>query len=119
MAFIKHDHMHILVFKALLLSMGSKKTTTVGEMVNLLAVDAQKIQDMVIYSNCFLDIPLHVIFGMFCIWLEVGWACLAGIGVLAILLPLNIFVIAHQCQKLQVRSCFVHCTLFLHIPWPV
>ena len=77
-------------------------------MVNLLAVDAQKIQDMVIYTNTFLDIPLHVILGLLCIWLEVGWACLAGIGVMAVLLPLNVFVIANQSRKLQVRSHLGH-----------
>ena len=47
--------------QALQLSAGAKRDTTVGEMVNLLSVDGQKVQDGFSWIQAIIDIPVTVV----------------------------------------------------------
>ena len=96
----------VFTFQALKLSGSAKKTTTVGEIVNLMSVDAQKVQDAFSFGNLVFEVPIEVVFCMYFLWQIVGAASLAGLIVIIILLPINAIYLANQVRKLQVGTTF-------------
>ena len=96
------------IFQALKLSGSAKRATTVGEIVNLMSVDAQKVQDIFSYSNLLWEAPIEIALAMYFLWQVVGVASLAGLAVIIILLPINAIYLANQIRKLQVcYTCFL------------
>ena len=96
--------MHIFfVHKALVLSSSARNQTTVGQIVNLMAVDAQRLQDIPIYiSNILFAPPLVIICGLL-MWQTLGVASLLGIAVLVLIFtPLNGVYVSNKIKKLQV-----------------
>ena len=90
--------------KALSIGGGSKRSTTVGEMVNFLSVDAQKIQDLFTFSHLILDVPIQLTATCALMWMTIGWSTSAGLALLLIIVPLNGFIFGNQVRKLQVRA---------------
>ena len=60
-----------LYFQALRLSNASRRTTTVGEIVNLMSVDAQKIHDIFANIHEFWASPISVAVALYMMW-QVG-----------------------------------------------
>eukprot|EP00026_Physarum_polycephalum_P000785 Phypoly_transcript_00786.p1 GENE.Phypoly_transcript_00786~~Phypoly_transcript_00786.p1 ORF type:complete len:1319 (+),score=220.66 Phypoly_transcript_00786:74-4030(+) len=85
--------------KALKLTNASRQTKTVGEIVNLMSVDARKINDIVPYLHLFWSSPLQIIIG-FCLlaWQMGIGPTFAGIIVLALTIPLNALVTRYQAK---------------------
>ena len=75
--------------KSLVISSSSKKESTVGEIVNLMAVDAQRVGDIVWYLHLawssFITIGISVYF----MYKELGYAAFVGVSILIITIPLN------------------------------
>lgn len=74
----------------------AKKETTLGQIVSLMSVDCQHLQDMFTYLSTVMSVPVQVAIGMYLLWGTLGISCLAGLGVLLLLIPLNSFVAARQ-----------------------
>uniref|UniRef100_A0A6M2DRX2 ABC-type glutathione-S-conjugate transporter n=1 Tax=Xenopsylla cheopis TaxID=163159 RepID=A0A6M2DRX2_XENCH len=89
--------------KALRMSNSAKKESTVGEIVNLMAVDAQRFIDLVAYINMLWSAPLQIILCMYFLWEILGPSVLAGLAVMIILIPVN-GVIANKVKTLQIRQ---------------
>lgn len=89
--------------KSLKLSNSARKTSTVGEIVNLMSVDAQKFQDLMTYINTIWSGPFQIIVALSFLWLTLGPAILTGVGVLALLVPYNIYL-SNALKKLQVKQ---------------
>lgn len=64
--------------KALVLSNSARKKSTVGEIVNLMAVDAQRFMDLTVYINMIWSTPLLVTLAMYFLWDLLGPSVLAG-----------------------------------------
>ncbi|XP_023560454.1 multidrug resistance-associated protein 6 isoform X2 [Octodon degus] len=78
--------------KVLVLSPGARKSTAVGDVVNLLSVDVQRLSDSVLYLNG-LWLPLFWICVCFTyLWQLLGPSALTAIIVFLGLLPLNFFI---------------------------
>ena len=73
-----------------------KKDTTLGEIVSLMSVDCQRIQDMFTYLWSIISVPVQLAIGIYLLWNIVGVSCLAGLGVLLLMVPLNSIVAAKQ-----------------------
>ena len=86
--------------KSLRLSLGSKQGDTVGQMVNLMAVDARRLNDLFPYLHNIWSSPLQIIISMTMLWLQIGPAVLAGLTVLLIVMPLNAYMARIQ-QRMQ------------------
>ena len=95
-------NIHVEYLQALRLSGAAKKTTTVGEIVNLMAVDAQKLQDACTWTNLLWEVPLCLIGCFVLMYYTIGWAALAGLAVILIVVPINGIILANQVRKLQV-----------------
>ena len=85
------------------LSSDAKRQTTVGQIVNLMSVDAQKIQDAFQFWHLIWSVPLLVGFSMYFLWQTIGVSCLSGLAVLIILVPVNGLFLANRVRNLQVR----------------
>lgn len=68
--------------KALCLSNAAKKDTDTGEIVNLMAVDAQCFMDLLVYVNSVWSAPLQIILALYFLWGNLGPSVLAGILIL-------------------------------------
>ncbi|XP_077172136.1 multidrug resistance-associated protein 1-like isoform X2 [Paroedura picta] len=88
--------------KALVITNSARKTSTVGEIVNLMSVDAQRFMDLATYINMIWSAPLQVIMALYLLWLNLGPSVLAGVAVMLLLVPVNA-VIAMKTKTYQVE----------------
>lgn len=89
--------------KALKISNSARKESTVGEIVNLMSVDAQKFVELTAYLNMIWSAPLQICLSLYFLWYELGPSVLAGLTVMIILIPVN-GVIANKVKTLQIKQ---------------
>ncbi|XP_064640179.1 multidrug resistance-associated protein 1-like [Lineus longissimus] len=89
--------------KSLRLSSASRKESTVGEIVNLMSVDAQRFMELTTYLNIIWSGPLQISVALYFLWQILGPSVLVGLAVTVLLIPVN-GVIAHFSKKLQVTQ---------------
>lgn len=78
--------------KSLTISSYARRGTTHGEVVNLMAVDAQLFYDLVPYLHTIWSGPLVLIIFMFFLYDIVGVSAFAGLAALVLLVPINGFI---------------------------
>ncbi|NXI44533.1 MRP1 protein, partial [Galbula dea] len=86
--------------KILVMSNASRKAATVGEIVNLVSVDVQKLMDLIIYFNGTWLAPIRILICFIFLWQLFGPSALTSIAVFFFLLPLN-FVITKKRSQFQ------------------
>ncbi|KAK3818860.1 MAG: ATP-binding cassette transporter 1 [Benniella sp.] len=79
----------IVYQKALRLSNSARQQSTVGEIVNHMSVDAQRIQDLVNYLHLIWSSIYQMSVIVYLLYWTVGWAAFAGVGVMILMMPLN------------------------------
>nr|XP_046475194.1 multidrug resistance-associated protein 1 isoform X8 [Neodiprion pinetum] len=89
--------------KALRMSNAARKESTVGEIVNLMSVDAQRFMDLTAYINMIWSAPLQIVLALYFLWDTLGASVLAGLAVMIILIPVNA-LIANKVKTLQIRQ---------------
>ncbi|XP_028669919.1 multidrug resistance-associated protein 1 isoform X2 [Erpetoichthys calabaricus] len=89
--------------KAMIITNAARRTSTVGEIVNLMSVDAQRFMDLVTYVNMIWSAPLQVILALYFLWQNLGPSVLAGLAVMILLVPVNA-VIAMKSKTYQVAQ---------------
>ena len=85
----------------------SRRLSTAGEMVNLMALDAQKVMQLVQSFNQIWSAPFQMCVAIYFLYVTMGVATLAGVGVLLLLVPLNL-LLARLVRNIQVNH-FKHC----------
>ena len=75
-------------------------STQVGETTNLMAIDSQKFLDLILYFNMIWSCPLQIVLCMYFLWQILGPSCLAGFGVMVLMVPLN-GTVAGKMKKYQ------------------
>ncbi|XP_014896740.1 multidrug resistance-associated protein 1 [Poecilia latipinna] len=96
-------HLVDLLFQALVISNAARRTSTVGEIVNLMSVDAQRFMDLVTYINMVWSAPLQVVLALYFLWQNLGPSVLAGVAVMVLMVPINA-VIAMKTKTYQVAQ---------------
>ena len=86
--------------KSFKLTAGSRKERSIGESVNLIQIDSQRLQDVVQNINLLWSSPLTIILSLYSLWGILGPACMAGLAVMLLLLPINA-VIGTKMRKYQ------------------
>ncbi|KAM8845061.1 multidrug resistance-associated protein 1 [Spinachia spinachia] len=89
--------------KALVISSEARRTSTVGEIVNLMSVDAQRFMDLITYINMIWSAPLQVVLALYFLWQNLGPSVLAGVAVMVLMVPINA-VIAMKTKTYQVAQ---------------
>ncbi|XP_055548416.1 multidrug resistance-associated protein 1-like [Wyeomyia smithii] len=89
--------------KALRISSSAKKDTTVGEIVNLMAVDAQRFFELTSYLHILWSGPLIIALCLYLLYEILGVAVFAGLAVMILMTPIS-GVMATQLRDLQVEQ---------------
>lgn len=87
--------------QALRMSSKARQNCTVGEIVNLMSVDAQRLMDVVTYLYAIYTTPIQITLALILLYKYLGPSVFAGFGIMVLLIPLN-FVVAGQGQRYQV-----------------
>ncbi|XP_055746362.1 ATP-binding cassette sub-family C member 3 isoform X2 [Salvelinus fontinalis] len=94
--------------KSLIITNAAKRTTTVGEIVNLMSVDAQRFMDLTTFLNMLWSAPLQIILALYFLWQNLGPSVLAGVAVMILLIPLNAAIAvktrAYQVEQMQYKD---------------
>lgn len=82
--------------KAMNLSNSVRNESTVGEIVNLIAVDAQRFMELTPIIDMLWSAPLQICLALYFLWNILGPSVLAGLAVILFVMPLNAFVARKQ-----------------------
>ncbi|KAJ6647722.1 Multidrug resistance-associated protein 1 [Pseudolycoriella hygida] len=75
--------------KALVVSNAARKETTVGEITNLMSIDADRFTDLLLYINLAWSAPLQIAIAMYFLWSKLGPSVLAGFAVMLLSMPIT------------------------------
>lgn len=80
---------------------GSDAQVTTGAIINLMAVDAFKVSEICAYLHfLWANTPVQVVVAVYLLYRILGYSSIAGIGMMIILLPINMYV-AKQFSRIQ------------------
>ncbi|GMS97817.1 hypothetical protein PENTCL1PPCAC_19992 [Pristionchus entomophagus] len=77
--------------KALRLSASARNSRTVGAIVNLMAIDIEKICQVMPITQHYWSSPLQLTIAMGLLWWTIGPSAIAGIAVMLLMVPVNYF----------------------------
>lgn len=86
--------------KSIRLSNEGRATKSTGDIVNYMAVDTQRLQDLAQYGQQLWSAPFQIVLCMISLYQLLGVACFAGVAVMIIMIPIN-GVIARLMKTLQ------------------
>ncbi|KAL2282719.1 hypothetical protein FJTKL_10350 [Diaporthe vaccinii] len=86
--------------KALKLSNEGRAAKSTGDIVNYMAVDAQRLQDLAQFAQQVWSAPFQITICMISLYQLVGWSMMAGVGVMLAMVPLN-GIVARFMKTLQ------------------
>lgn len=92
--------------KSLKLSNEGRASKSTGDIVNYMAVDAQRLQDLTQFAQQVWSAPFQITICMISLYQLVGWSMLAGIAVMVIMIPINGYIarIMKNLQKKQMKN---------------
>ncbi|PHH83725.1 hypothetical protein CDD82_3799 [Ophiocordyceps australis] len=92
--------------KSLRLSSEGRASKSTGDIVNYMAVDAQRLQDLTQFAQQVWSAPFQIIICMVSLYNLVGWSMMAGIVVMIIMMPVQGFVakMMKNLQKEQMKN---------------
>lgn len=88
--------------KALVLSGSSRQQSTSGEIVNLMAVDSQRFQELSLYVNLIWSAPVQILLAIVLLYRELGWSIFAGVICMCLFLPANAYL-ANRIKLTQIK----------------
>jgi ATP-binding cassette subfamily C (CFTR/MRP) protein 1 len=89
--------------KAMKLSNEGKASKSTGDVVNYMAVDAQRLQDLMQFLQQTWSAPFQITLCMTFLYQFVGPSMFAGVGIMIIMIPIN-GVISRVFKKLQTKQ---------------
>ena len=89
--------------KTLDLGPASRRDRTVGQTVNLMTIDSQRIQEAVTSINTIWTSPMVISLSLYFLWGYLGPSALTGIAVMVLLVPINA-VISNRMKKYQASN---------------
>jgi ABC-type multidrug transport system fused ATPase/permease subunit len=89
--------------KAMRLSNEGRATKSTGDIVNHMAVDTQRLQDLAQYGQQLWSAPFQITLCMISLYNLLGLSMFAGVGVMILMIPINGFV-AKMMKTLQKRQ---------------
>ena len=107
--------------QAMRLSCIARHGHSVGEMVNLLSVDSEKVKEMFVWLDAVWYPVFAVVLCIGFLWQVVGVAALSGLALLSILILVNVVFLGSKIAQYQVHFLVTHLQicLFTVAPWRV
>ncbi|XP_054155853.1 multidrug resistance-associated protein 1-like [Oppia nitens] len=78
--------------KSLVLSNSAKRRTPTGEIVNIMAIDCQRISDQGVNLITILSNPIQLIIAIYLLYLQLGVATFAGLSYMLVSLIINVSI---------------------------
>ena len=82
------------------MSTSARKQATIGEMTNLIAVNAQTVGDLTTYLNVLWSSPFQITIAIYMLVQYLGVAALLGVATMIIFIPINL-ILVNRVKKLQ------------------
>ena len=99
----------MIVRKSLRLSPRARTEFTSGQLINLMAVDTQKMQGCLYNIAALICIPYQVILAFYLLYNELGIAMLAGLAVILLIIPFTVvcgkFSKRYEKEQLRNKDC--------------
>ena len=86
--------------KALVLSSGERQSRSLGEITNLMSIDAQRMQDLTTYLHAIWYSFIQIGLALFFLWGQLGPSCLGGVVIMSVMVPVTRLV-AQWLGKMQ------------------
>ncbi|XP_041804130.1 multidrug resistance-associated protein 1-like [Chelmon rostratus] len=93
--------------KCLMISSAARRQCTLGEIINLVSADTQKLMDFVVYFNSIWVNPIEIALCFYFLWQLLGSSALAGIAAVVLLFPLNGFIVKVRSKLQEVQMKFM------------
>ncbi|RUS27181.1 ABC transporter transmembrane region-domain-containing protein [Jimgerdemannia flammicorona] len=92
--------------KALVLSNASRQQSTVGEIVNHMSVDAQRLMDLCTYFHIVWSGPFQIVLALYFLHQTMGPSIWAGVAILVLAIPINTYLAKRMrtYQKIQMSN---------------
>ena len=92
--------------KSMKLSNEGRAAKSTGDIVNYMAVDTQRLQDLTQYGQMLWSAPFQIFLCMASLYQLVGWSMLAGVGAMILMIPINGIIarIMKTLQKTQMKN---------------
>ena len=100
---VKSSLTAMIYSKSLRLSNESRAKKSTGDIVTYMSVDQQRLSDLTQWGQQLWSAPFQITLCMISLWNLVGISCLAGIGAMLIMIPINA-LIARFMKKLQLSQ---------------
>jgi ATP-binding cassette subfamily C (CFTR/MRP) protein 1 len=75
--------------KALNLASGERQTRTLGEITNLISIDAQRLQDLTTYVHAVWYSLVQISLALFFLWKQLGASSFGGVVVIIFMMPVT------------------------------
>ncbi|XP_055346994.1 multidrug resistance-associated protein 1-like [Paramacrobiotus metropolitanus] len=89
--------------KALRITSSAKRSSNLGEIVNLMSVDAQRLNDLMVYVHLLWSAPFSIGLTIYFLYDVVGYSVFAGLAVLLMTIPSNYFL-ASRNKRIQLAQ---------------
>lgn len=92
--------------KSMRLSNEGRAAKSSGDIVNLMAVDTMRLQDLAQYGQMLWSAPLQIVLCMASLYQLLGLSMLAGVGIMVLMIPINALIarIMKNLQKRQMKT---------------
>lgn len=92
--------------KSLVVSNATRKESTIGEITNLMSIDADRFTELLLYINLIWSAPLQISIAMYFLWSILGPAVLAGLAVMLISMPISgiLLNVIRKCYAKQMAN---------------
>ncbi|KAF2071736.1 hypothetical protein CYY_006941 [Polysphondylium violaceum] len=80
-----------------------REGTTIGEIVNLMSVDAQKFMDLCPYLHMIWSALEQIAIALILLYLKLGPSVFAGLAIMLVMIPINLFI-SNLAKKRQTTS---------------
>nr|UYV50462.1 YCF1 [Agaricus brasiliensis] len=95
----------VIYKKALILS-NDERGRASGDIVNLMSVDATRLQDLCTYGLIAISGPLQIIIAFVSLYNLLGWSAFVGVGIMIFSIPLNTQIarVLKRMQEAQMKN---------------
>lgn len=79
----------VIYSKSMLLSSSARTSKSTGDIVNLMAVDATRLQDFCTYGLMLVSAPFQIFIAFASLFDLLGWSAFVGVAIMIVSVPLN------------------------------
>jgi len=103
---VKSSLTSMIYAKSMKLSNEGRASKSTGDIVNYMAIDTQRLQDLTQYGQMLWSAPFQIILCMASLYQLVGISMLAGVGAMLLMVPINGLIarIMKNLQKKQMKN---------------